>query len=82
MNEIEEEILKFGTPVPRDNDPIRNITRRFCRIASEVREQLGGSADCFCGDRCWPKSMRDTFRFDEEVIAFIESAVQEKLKSK
>lgn len=56
--------------------------RRFCVLSETVmtsKFKCTESADCFCGDK--PHNP-EHFRFSEDVMRFIESAVEEKLKSK
>jgi len=64
---------------------IRNhhqIIERLCNLVSEVgsvryHDEL--PHDCFCGIN--PRGIKFDFQFDEEIIAFIESAVRERLSN-
>jgi len=57
---------------------------RLCQLAGKVREAKfpQQAADCFCNDSFFRRvgSWSD-FRFDSEVMRFIEEAVNEKLMS-
>lgn len=68
----------------------REVIARFCNLSSKVAEYHGWkhAADCFCGAKetssdqilkqAFPNDM--DYRFAEEIMEFIEQAVQEKMK--
>jgi len=59
----------------------KEIIARFCKLSTKVNNdffKFEFAADCFCGDNNISTKMND-FRFDEEIIKFIEDAVDKKL---
>lgn len=59
----------------------KEVQERLCALAAEVmdrRFKFSCAADCFCG-RVPPVDPGD-YRFDEEVMSFIEGAVRSQLK--
>jgi hypothetical protein len=60
----------------------RKVIERLCNLVSEVgsvryRDEL--PHDCFCGEN--PRDIKFDFQCDEEIIAFIESAVRARLSN-
>lgn len=63
------------------------IIERLCKIAEEVRTETGmtGPNDCFCGKGGFWSSPSYTdaqYRNDGEVLAFIERAVRDALRTR
>lgn len=57
----------------------QQVLERFCNLAKKTMEKhfrYAKAADCFCGDN--PNGMVN-FQFDEEVMEFIEKAVDKAL---
>ena len=55
----------------------QQVIERLCKLASKVNEEVYGwsiASDCLCKE-----SADENFRFDEEVIAFIEQSVMESI---
>ena len=55
----------------------QQIISRLCALATKVGEDAFNNLkahDCFCGDK-----FSNDFRFEEEVLRYIESAVNHKL---
>lgn len=56
------------------------VIQRFCKLASKVGEVKFKHKiphDCFCKEKCYNQNY---FQFDEEVLEFIEDAVNDKLE--
>lgn len=60
-----------------DNYTREDVILRFCELSSKVMEHFDYkyAADCFCDE---PTSF---FRFEKEIMEFIETAVMEKIKN-
>ncbi len=60
------------------------VVKRLCALSSTVMTRRFGcdlAADCFCEDARQRRPDRiDEYRFDQEVLEFIEQAVKEKLE--
>jgi hypothetical protein len=58
--------------------------RRLCELTSKVAGAQFSwtvAADCWCGDRLRCRSELDDYRFESEVVEFIESAVNAAMRS-
>ena len=57
----------------------QDVIERLCKLAAKVGEHYGYSYahDCFCHQS--EQSLFD-FRFDDEILEFIEDAVESKMK--
>lgn len=61
----------------------QEVLERLCELTSKVGSNIDpntvAATDCFCTEQ-YPGSWEDSrYRFDDEVIEFIEAAVNEKL---
>ncbi len=67
--------MLWGDVVNREDEVIKEL----CKIASEIGEHLKHAVphDCFCIN----KSHDYSFRFDDDILEFIENAVKDKIKS-
>ena len=57
------------------------LLTRLCALGKVVQDHLGYryAADCFCGNNPLGTDPRNDFRWDAEVVDFIDDAVREKV---
>lgn len=81
-----ETVARIGAALRMPGDDERELKvseqeaiRRLCKLMADVREVLGGPADCFC-----PGRFRDPtgYRNDGTAIAFIEEATRAALAAR
>jgi len=60
------------------------VIKRFCALSTEVMNKKFNnqvSADCFCAQSPFNRpDLIQFYHFDEQIIAFIENAVRERLR--
>lgn len=60
-----------------------DVTKRLCKLSTIVGERAFGNLkahDCFCVDAVNNENFLDRFQFEDDVLRFIEVAVNERLE--
>jgi hypothetical protein len=80
MTEADAQDILLGPPDPAVHLTRRDVIARLCRLTSKVMNERHGyhiPADCFCEGG--PRDPIGGYQFDERIVLFVESAVDNAL---